>query len=176
MGKKELETACIELGLTIEAFFVPYSQSENAKMSAGSDRPWRSLNWTIVLRCKGSEILRTNFAAGVGHTPTWASGTWASGASSRADVAAAIAREIETGRANGKPILPDRIDCIASVVADADVLDFPDFEAFAGELGYNPDSRHAERIYNACVKTAIALRAAVGEDGLAKLRAAREDY
>lgn len=44
------------------------------------------------------------------------------------------------------------------------------------ELGYDPDSRKAEAIYKACLEIALKLRNALGEDGLAKLREAAQDY
>jgi hypothetical protein len=76
----------------------------------------------------------------------------------------------------GKPILPDTLDVIYSLVTDADVLNHSSFEDWASEFGYDTDSRKAETIYRECLSTALALRNGIGEDGLRKLQEAAQDY
>jgi len=59
---------------------------------------------------------------------------------------------------------------------NAGALNYPDFESWASEFGYDTDSRKAERTYRADVETGIKLRYALGEDGLRKLREAARDF
>lgn len=102
-----------------------------------------------------------------------------------ADSAAAVRYECEHGRpdregwvgAKGRgPILPDPVDVLYSLVSDASVLDYPTFEAWAGEWDFDPDSRRAEGIYRECLELALRLRGAVGEEGIRKLAEATEGY
>ena len=73
-------------------------------------------------------------------------------------------------------ILPDPLDVLYSIVSDSDVLNYSTFEDWAENLGYDPDSRRAESTYRECLKHAIALRVAIGSDGLDRLQAAFQDY
>jgi hypothetical protein len=51
-----------------------------------------------------------------------------------------------------------------------------EFEEWASNYGYSADSREAERIFNACGRTAAALRRAFTRDELTQLEAAFSDY
>lgn len=64
---------------------------------------------------------------------------------------------------NGKaPDLPNVLDCLAS---DANSYDnAQSFEDWAGDFGYDPDSRTAERTYKAVAKSADKLRKLLGDD------------
>lgn len=65
---KETAQAAIDApGLTIESVFVPFSQSRN---KAG-ERP--TLNWRVTVKCKGREVLTTDYSAGAAHCPAKAS-------------------------------------------------------------------------------------------------------
>lgn len=63
---------------------------------------------------------------------------------------------------NGKaPEVDEVLDCLAS---DASTIDnVMDFEAFCSDLGYDSDSRRAEKIYKACARGAKSLRRFLGE-------------
>lgn len=73
-------------------------------------------------------------------------------------------------------ILPDPVDVLYSLAMDSSVLDAGGFENWAGEYGYDTDSRKAESIYRACLDIALKLRAALGDTGMETLRNAFEDY
>ena len=61
-----------------------------------------------------------------------------------------------------EPTLSDILDCLAS---DASSIDNArSFEEWCGELGYDTDSRKAERIYNICVKQMESLNRLLGDD------------
>jgi hypothetical protein len=64
-----------------------------------------------------------------------------------------------------RPTFPDILDSLRS---DAECA-YPTFEEFAAELGYDPDSRSAEKIYLACCETERKLRGLVGGKGMVEL-------
>ena len=63
---------------------------------------------------------------------------------------------------NGKsPSAAEVLDCLAS---DASTIDnAPSFEDFCGDMGYDSDSRKAEKIFNACEHQANRLRSFLGD-------------
>lgn len=178
--KETLQAALTELGITVESVFVPWSKSRSFK--AGVSVRERSLNWRVTLKRGAREIITTDYTAGIGHAPSYKQGARMS-----LDGEAALIHETEKGTtakpsANlgmvfaGKPIAVDACDVVYSLVSDSDVIDHPAFESWAGDLGYDTDSRSAEATYRACLDTALRLRAALGDEGLTKLRNACRDY
>jgi hypothetical protein len=61
----------------------------------------------------------------------------------------------------GEPTVEEVLDCLAS---DSASIENYDFEDWAPEFGYNKDSRHAEKIYNACIKQAQKLKNFLGAE------------
>ncbi len=59
------------------------------------------------------------------------------------------------------PTAADVLNCLAS---DADVEQAESFEEWASNLGYDADSRRAEKIYQFCVKQTKALRMLLGDE------------
>lgn len=175
--------------LSAEFTFVPFSLSPNAAPTrgvSGSAEPWQSLNWRVTIRRDGRDVLQCRYATGTAWAPANA---WSeSSQSSRAIKRAAIAAEIETGRraippgpgagaadvkTGGKPIAPPPVaDVLESLARDADVLDAGGFEEWAGNLGFDPDSRRAEAIYRECLDNTLKLSAAIGPAVMAELRLA----
>lgn len=192
---QRIERVARELGLTVEAVFVPFSRSRNAAEKSPS------LNWRVSLKIEPKAggtrrtVLETDYSAGCGHCPAYKGSVKAFGAPNSLMRDGAIRAECETGRAvrvfdsansptgyavrtleGGKPLMPESADVIASLVLDSDALDCAAFEEWAGNLGYDTDSRSAEKTYRACLEIALALRNGIGEAGLAKLREACQDY
>lgn len=178
-----LTAVIAELGLTIRAEFVPFSQSRNK----AEKNP--SLNWRVTLARAGRDILTTDYMAGSAHCPSYGKpvpqGWELSAKRWQPDV---IAWECENGkqgrfhhwargfRGGDTPILPKAEDVIASLVLDSSVLDFSTYESWASDFGYDPDSRKGEAIYRACLEIALKMRSGLGEAGLAKLAEAAQDY
>lgn len=172
--KESIEQTAAELGLTMEADFVPLSKSRNAKEKSPT------LNWKVRLLKNGKAFLETDYSAGCGHAPSYQQHN------SNACRAQAVDAECERGyahkidgmapRKTKTPILPSFADVLHSLVSDADVIDCGSFEEWAGNLGYDADSRKAEGIYRACLETALKLRNALGDAGFATLRTAVQDY
>lgn len=178
--KETLNQAMADLGVTVAAVFVPWSESRNFK--PGARVTARSLNWRVTLKHNEREILTTEYSAGIGHAPSYKAGVRMS-----LDGEAALIHETEKGTQakpsaylghvfSGKPITCDPCDVVHALVSDSSVIDHPDFESWASDLGYDADSRSAERTYQACLGIALKLRAAIGDAGLAKLRNACEGY
>ncbi len=171
-ARQKLTTAITALGLTVEATFVPWGKSRSAPSGH------RSLNWKISLVKAGwmAPVLVTDYTAGLAHCPSYRPG-----ARDTLDYIDALRMETEEGRAYRRgigwtPILPDPADVVYSLIHEADVLDHQNFESWASNLGYDTDSRSAERIYRECLGLALQLRNAIGEDGLATLRDASQDF
>lgn len=171
------------LGLATRAEFVPWSRSRNFKEDAKpSDR---SLNWKVTLTKDGRDVMTFGYSAGVGHCPSYKfNARWT------LDYTALIEWETEHGypatdklggrypvrRPGSKRIEPKTLDVVSSLILDASAIDYPTFEEWAGDLGYDTDSRKGEAAYRACLETALKLRAVLGDDGLNRLRDAASDY
>lgn len=179
---EQIDMVARELGLTIAAEFVPWSKSRN---KAEKDP---SLNWRVTVRCNARDVIVTDYSAGCGHTPAYKAPVKRLGALNSLMRREAMVWECEHGRAalvmegighitgTGKPLQPDTRNVLYSLASDCDVLDAGGFEQWAGDLGYDTDSRKAEAIYRACLEIALKLRAGLGEDGLGRLRNACQGY
>lgn len=187
--KQKAQAAIEALGLTMEAKFVPFSQSRNKA------EKHKSLNWIVAIKRNGRDVLTTDYMAGAGHCPAYKTTKPPMGW--QRDLKHwkhyAEAHECENGFAakifgfgasdfdgiqsdKKKPILPDIADVLYSLSMDASVLDHASYESFASEYGYDVDSRKGEAIYRACLELALKLRAAIGEAGLAQLAEAFQDF
>lgn len=172
-----------ELGLTMTAVFVPFSQAEKWETEKG--KPPQE---TITHRCDifrdrnaspANRIWSGEFHQGIGCLPAWMHT-----GRRTLDMNEAIKQAIETGKypaARGmwssKKVAPPALrDVMHSILMDASAIDEGSFEEWAPNLGYDPDSRKAEAIYRACLETALKLRAALGDANLARLREAFQDY
>ncbi len=172
------------LGLTVDAVFVPFSQSRNK----GEKSP--SLNWRVTVKRNGRDVLTCDYSAGMGHCPSYnrkAPAAWDRPLRMWQPLACAF--ECENGFAlspfhtwaglradKARPILPDPLDVLYSLNSDRDALNYATFEDWAGTFGYDADSRSAELTYRACLEIGLKLRAAVGESGLVKLNEIFQDY
>ena len=181
----DLAALAASLGLSMKCQFVPFSQSRNAA------EKWQSLNWRCTIERNGKPVAgleSVDYGQGTAYTPAHKAG--AKRFPVKADLARAIALECEKGRrarpgmgrrarpgTGGQPYEsrvpiapPPLVDVLASLCRDSDVLDYSSFEQWAPDLGFDPDSRKAEAIYRLCLAHALALRAAVGDGNLAKMR------
>lgn len=165
-------------GLEYAAEFVPFSKSRNAKKAT---KPGDlSLNWKVTLK-RGGRSITTDYMQGVAHVPGYTQNTrWT------ADAWDALRYACENGKTIRRPgsaipqttaiPAPALADILYCLVSDAGALDCPTYEEWAADLGYDKDSRAGERIYRKCVRLGLELRAMLGEDGLAALRDASQDY
>lgn len=189
MAKQELEAAILDIGLSIKAEFIPFSQSRNAAERSPS------LNWRVTLSRRRSnhdpereapimataKILTTDYMSGCGQAPSYKP-------RQSVDGAEAVKWECEHGykalpmsstgsfAKTGNPLMPETSDVVYSLIQDSDVLDYDSFEAWATNIGYDVDSRAAEKTYQACLVIALKLRNGLGENNLTKLREASQNY
>jgi len=175
MNTKEIEDKLAEMGLSMTTKFIPWSQSRNSK------EKFPSLNWKVTLLKNGKEFLTTDYGAGCGHCPSYSQ-------RETYDSRQMVKLECEEGFkaksmlsigyvvADKKfPILPKFADVMYSLSMDAEVLEY-DFEDWAGNFGYEADSRKAKKIYNDCMEIALKLNRTLGSEGIAKLREMFQDY
>lgn len=178
-AKQTLKTALDDLGVTMTATFVPWSESRSYKRNASVSE--HSLNWKITLKRDDREILTTGYSAGIGHAPSYKQGRLTLERESM------LAHETEQGTqarsasslgviTRGKPIVPNICDVVACLVSDASAIDCRSFEDWASDFGYDTDSRSAEATYRACLETGLALRSALGNAGFVALQTACQDY
>lgn len=154
------------LGITIDATYLPH------KTPAGESP---QLRWRVSVRRNGREFYSTEYSAGFAHSPEYKRG-WGV----RGGVTAAVVAECETGIRYGdrlgRPVPPpDAADVVHCLLMDASGTD-ETFEEWAGNLGYDPDSRKAEGIFKACRETAAALRRTFTHEELESLETAFADY
>lgn len=163
-------------GLEYSAEFVPQSRSRNAK-----EKP--CLNWRVTLH-KSGHTITTDYMQGVGHLPHYAYHV-----ANRIYYHDAVAEARETGLSRLIPFAashggissfkklrikpPSLVDVLSCLVLDSNVLEYSCFEDWAGDFGYDADSRAAESIYQQCLKTALQLRQIIGLDAA---REAFSDY
>jgi hypothetical protein len=183
MNKQEMAELMAAEKLEISSVFVPHSVSRNA-----ANKP--CLNWKVTLKRAGREVLTCDYGAGTAHCPAF--GTKAPRAWYGTDKAwreQATAFECENGyaakafltsqalvRDKARPILPDSVDVLYSLLLDASVLNHPTYESWAPEFGYDVDSRKGEQLYRACQEIALKLRAGLGDTLLADLTEAFSEY
>ena len=172
------------LGLSVACEFVPLSKSRNATKAGPKSVNDLSLNWRVTALRNGHAILTTDYMQGIGHAPSYKASVRALGHANSLMRFEALLHEAEKGTRAPRvglfhgPALtpPSAADVFYSLSMDASVLDSATFEEWASELGYDTDSRAAEKIYRLCLDIALKLRAAIGEAGLEQLREAFQDY
>jgi hypothetical protein len=149
------------LGITIDAAFIQHD-------TPAGESP--TLRWRVSVRRNGRKFHYTEYSAGCAHAPEYKKAN---------ALTAAVKAECETGIVYGTrmiPVPPPAVaDVISSLLLDASGTD-ERFEDWAGNYGFDPDSRTAERMYRACQETAAALRRTFTADELAEMEAAFADY
>jgi hypothetical protein len=180
MSKTAAQKTVDALGLTVTSRFIPFSQSRNKA------EKYKSLNWEVTVHLGDVAILSTLYSAGIAHAPSYKH-------SDKAETHHRVNWECENGyKAQGvrwgrtpeaygamverNAIKPDTLDVLYSLAMDADALEYAGFEDWANSLGYDTDSRKAEKVFTECLGIALKLRHALGEEGLKALREAFQDY
>lgn len=166
--------------ITLDATFIPFSQSRNKAEKTPS------LNWRVTLKKDGREVITTDYMQGSGHTTAYKNPSlFPNGKRDNYTTNKRIAHECETGRVHksvhlfnggGKVPCPDVADVLHSLLSDASALDSRDFADWCGDLGYDTDSISARATYDACIETATKLRAAFGQKTVDELRELFQDF
>lgn len=71
---------------------------------------------------------------------------------------------------------PDLLDVMHSLLSDISNVEAQEFEDWAADLGFDPDSRKAERIFEACKETLEYLQRLFSESEIEGLQELFEDY
>lgn len=158
------------MGLTATFEFIPFSQSRN------KSEKYQSLNYRVTCLKNGKPFLTTDYSMGCGYAPKRPKSGAESAYYARTLDAEYIKMVCETGKVQKQAILPEIEDVYYSLVVDADVLNYSNFEDWARCFGYDTDSRKGEKVYRACLEIALALRNAIGEAGMSQLSEIYQDY
>ena len=166
-------TAKVEYSAT----FVPFSRSRSR------DEKQCNLNWIVTLKAGRTEF-STDYSQGVGHIPKYEHGN------KLVIYRDAVAETCETGndhtvgyksvsiftRMRAKPLAPPtKADVFSCLLMDSEVIYFAGFEDWADAWGYDTDSREAEKIYQACLQTALRFRQFFDGTELTELRELFQD-
>lgn len=188
----KIDAALASLGLTYIAIFVPLSKSRN-KGWKDKKEEFKSptIEWKIVLE-KGRQKLETEYGQGIAHAPGYAFGWEQHGW--RGKYFERVAEEgnslsvlpkLRSGKTDWyeatdklgggwtpvkrlpEPSLRDVMYCL---ISDCDVLNYACYEDWAGELGYDEDSRKGEETYKLCMAIALKLQSMIGHAAIDNLR------
>ena len=167
----------VKLKYTTE--FVPYSQSRSYKKDEFVRN--KNLNWKVGFYLPSGYGFQTDYSQGQGHIPNYNRKIWRT-SNGRFNLIAeqAINQIVETGyysstssfcNSKGAPIPhPKMYDVLGCLLSDADVLNYPCFEDWAENYGYEVDSRKAEKIYKDCLELGLKMRVMFGEPTLSQLQ------
>lgn len=166
-----------KLELSIVPKFVPFSKSRNKKENPKFGD--LSVNWRVTLMRGNREILTTDYMQGIGHISGYSHS-----ARKTIDFVEAVKTVCETGKSfralrnlpHMSAVEPNREDFLYSLIMDSDVLNYTSFEYWAESTGYNPDSRKGEKVYQACLKIALAMRSGLGDSNLETLSELFQDF
>lgn len=84
-----------------------------------------------------------------------------------------IEEELKTNRYKIFPSLSDVLYCC---LGDIRAIDLMEFEEWAKDLGYDPDSRSAEKIFRECESLSKKFRKILGAEVIEKLEELLKDY
>lgn len=165
-------------GLKMECTFVPFSKSRSAKNKTPN------MNYKITILHNDKPILKDiDYCCGVLLFPQLDRFT-----GKTYDQRRMLENAVETGRANrlmvsidhvtnnGPKLIPSICDVVYCLILDSDVINYSCFKDWADSFGYSDDSISAKAIYEECLKTALALRSAIGDSKLQELKECFIDY
>jgi hypothetical protein len=159
-------------GYAMDALFIPWSKSRNAKPNPKlSDR---NLNWHVTITFQDRIAASTEYSAGLAYCPSYNAREHRKPS---VDYVESIVHECETGLTwqgsyylKSKRIEPDLALVLNHILSDGEAIDYASFEDWAVSYGYDPDSRKAEKLYRLCLDIGLQLRAALGDAELNRLR------
>jgi hypothetical protein len=196
----KIDAALDALGLAYEAEFVPLSQSRNKNWKEKKEYKHPTLEWKIKIGKKHENHplgmlwpIQTEYGEGIGHAPGYQfqfgqngwkdqyftlvaeKGRYLSSLPKFSDGEKTdwfeAHERMKSGRGKFNKLSPPEFrDVMYSLLQDSDVIDRGSFEEWAGELGFDTDSRSAERIYKECLDMALKLRNLIGDAKMTELR------
>lgn len=188
VAKDEIQELMEKHKLVTKSEFVPRSQSRDPKAEMVNwkvtlcrykeKKPESSVQPDTIFRKRDgayvgiTELITTDYSQGIAHLKGYKHF-----AKKTTDYVTELANVLETGRSkfgwssyNFTPKVPTDVDIIAALANDSDVLDYSDYEEWASNCGFEPDSRKGEKIYKACLKIALKMRSSLGDALLTEFR------
>jgi len=185
-NKQALREYVESLGLTYQATFIPMRQDADRVKHP-------ELHWSITLT-SGTMFAQFPYSQGCGHVKGYEKMPVKTPYDRRIKEQC-IRRTCETGGIEqlagryglvkpGKQPAPDVLDVLYCLVSDASVRHCSSYEEWAGDYGYDTDSRKGEEIYRTCQKQTADLLRVLGQghvgraamDRLEKLEELFQDY
>ena len=165
-------TKVSDYGITVESLFIPFSKSRHRETAMPN------LNWRVTVKLNGREVITTDYSAGMAHCPSYGykdkgAAYWECENGYKAKPTFSMGLHIPNRRF---PIKPDPDDVVSCLLLDSDVINYSGFEDWCSWNGYDDDSISHKAIYDACLSTALKLRAGLGETLIETLREALEDH
>jgi hypothetical protein len=169
-------------------------QIESGPTGEVHDNDWPCIAYRVRLEYKGKPIHTSPYSMGVGHVKTKVTtcGTDFSRTLSMNEHSLLLAWQfkphanftdkalwasVAAKLAKLQKVVPSLADVMHSLLSDGSpFFDAESFEDWAGNLGYDPDSRKAESIYRECDRTGRAMQGALGAEMVAKLREIFSQY
>jgi hypothetical protein len=170
------------LGLTYQATFQPTPQPADKVKNP-------QLHWLITLS-KGKQSMSVPYSQGIAHVKGYRH-HYGAMSMHDAEEQELFRKTCETGKLYklfpsgtvGAPMFgphtqpaPELLDVLYCIVSDADVLNYSSYEEWGPELGYDPDSRAGEKVYQQCIAQSLALKQLIGFAAIEKLRELYQDY
>lgn len=151
---------CAAKGITSTAERIP-------ARTDGSGSEWQAdaFHWRVTLR-RGNDTFPLEYSCGSAHAslrrvPGWMPGEWVSCVKDAANPKPSFGHGVKVW-CKVTPTPPTTEDVLDSLRSDAESVAWSTFEDWCLELGYDTDSRRAERSYHACQENAQRLRLFLG--------------
>jgi len=161
------------LNITYQATFVPTTQPKETV-------EYPQLHWLIELT-RWPHVATFPYQQGIAHVEGYRHPPLRL-TIREAEIQETFRRTCETGKiyraASIRPQpAPDRLDVLYCLVSEANVLNYPTYEQWAPEVGYDPDSPKGEAVYRKCLEHTLALLPVLGgQANLEQLRELFQDY
>ncbi len=183
-----LASACESAGFSIQC------SPPRGGVDDKGDKAWPHIAYTVTILRNGREVWFGPYKLGVGHVdPRKARVSLYTGVRFTADEESLLATwqhkphaqfinkalwaNVAAKVALQQKIAPKLADVVCSLLSDgAAYFDGQSFEDWAGDFGYDTDSRKAEETYRTCDAIGRQLIRGLGRETVEKLREAAQDY
>ena len=180
--KEQILNALESMGVTMSATFIPQQYQSPKKRD---DTHSMKINHAVTVMRNGRS-LSTEYHQGIAHHPNYVTGEWSSfywehflpllNTGKQIGIKIMDLRHPALARHAAADLAPPSIvDVVWSLLVDSSG-DFSSFENWAGDYGYDTDSREAERIFTACRDTKLKLETLFTASELEQLHELYQDY
>jgi hypothetical protein len=159
-----LQLIASRFGITIESSS-PRGEVEPAQSK--DSKPWPHIAYDVTLKRNGRDIWKGPYKLGVGHVKGFRQG----------QLSMLEFQRIAASLAKIQKVAPKLPDVLHSLMMDGSpYFQGASFEEWAGDYGYDTDSRSAEKTYAACMDTGRQMSRAFTAEELAQLQEAAREY